>query len=310
MQKFVAILAFVFSLISLGVSLNFALSQKTAHPTDITSVEPTTTNVAPLASEAAAEKSVQHTTINLDSADTQALKNYVQNLEHRIKELEQLLVFQQPASEEFKNKVFAIIEEKQKLEMDKMQKENPIYSFYSELPEDYEFKIKTDPEYAEQVGKELKQKVLNESLTPAERLAAIGQLQMNMYALNRNELEHLDYEVVDSMIKMTNRLDDEKLRVQALEMLSHTPVIDVRIARQFKSMLDKESNDYVRSIAVDGLMSQFYQARQNNADYRKQLALDILNVYENTTDKSLQNLFNLHLGDEERLNDLKKVAGL
>ncbi|QTH70104.1 hypothetical protein [Pseudoalteromonas xiamenensis] len=57
-------------------------------------------------------------------------------------------------------------------------------------------------------------------------------------------------------------------------------------------------------------MSQFYQARQNNADYRKQLALDILNVYENTTDKSLQNLFNLHLGDEERLNDLKKVAGL
>ncbi len=47
MQKFVAILAFVFSLISLSVSLNFALSQKTAHPTDVTSVEPTTTNVAP-----------------------------------------------------------------------------------------------------------------------------------------------------------------------------------------------------------------------------------------------------------------------
>ncbi|CCQ10469.1 hypothetical protein PALB_13360 [Pseudoalteromonas luteoviolacea B = ATCC 29581] len=306
MQKFALSLALLLSVIALLLALhtNNSLQQQTIK------VDETAQHLVPLSTQIDAPSPDEARSVEELIEQHQSVKRYVRNLEQRIKELEQLLLFNGTHQEEFKSRVLAVLDEKQQQELDKIQKENPIYSFYNNLPEDYEFKIKTDPEYAEQISKELRQKVLDESVGAVERLAAIGQLQMNMYALNRQSLEQLDYEVVDSVLRMSTNLEDEKLKVQALEMLSHTPVSDVRIAQRFRSMLEKEANDYIRSIATEGLMSQYYQARHNNLDYAKQLAREIVSLYENSGDKTVQNLLHVHIGDEGRLQDIKSSAGL
>ncbi|MFC3032782.1 hypothetical protein ACFOEE_09655 [Pseudoalteromonas fenneropenaei] len=238
----------------------------------------------------------------------EALQNYIANLEHRLNELEQIVLLNQPNHEEFSAKVLEVMETKQQQELEKMRTENPIFSFYQTLPEDYELKLKTDPDYAERVSKELRQKALNDSLSATERLAAIGQLQMTMFALNKSELEQYDYEVVDSVLKMTTRLSDDKLKIQAMEMLAHTPVTDQRLAHTFSTMLEKESNEYIRSLAADGLMSQYFQAGRNNPALRKQLAQEILALYENSGDSKVHGILQQQLGDEQFLEELRKNA--
>lgn len=303
MQKFVSWSALLIALISLYLTV-----ENEPVPQERSTLGPNTFVSSP---SIAPPSTLPHSnTASISSGVTPDMLSYIQNLEQRVKELEQIIVFQKHTQPDIKAQIAAVLEEREKQESAQRREENPIYGFYEDLPEDYEFKVKTDRDFAEQVSNELRQKVLNDALSPQERLAAIGQLQMNMYLQNKQELEQLNYEVVDSVFRMTSRMEDQKLRTNALEMLSHIPVKDIRIAHSFKSILEKEQNDYLRSVAADGLMAQYYQTRGSDSPESKQLANEILALYQNSNDKVVLNLLGLHFTDEDQLNDLKRAAGI
>ncbi|WP_419146891.1 hypothetical protein [Pseudoalteromonas 'SMAR'] len=210
-------------------------------------------------------------------------------------------------SADFESLVFALIDKHEEQKIAEMKAENPIYGFYEDLPDDYEMRIKTDPEYATQISNELKQKVLNSSLPAAERLAAMSQLQMNMFMLNRNELEQYDYQAVESILNMTHSMSDEKLRLQALELVSRTPIVDERLSQSFVKMLEQEPNDYVKSLAAEGLMSQYFQSGSKPKQQRK-IAQDLLSLYEHASDPKVKAILKNLMGDERMLEELQRQA--
>ncbi|MEI5637935.1 MULTISPECIES: hypothetical protein [unclassified Pseudoalteromonas] len=210
-------------------------------------------------------------------------------------------------AEDFESLVFALIDKHEEQKIAAMKAENPIYGFYEDLPDDYEMRIKTDPEYATQISNELKQKVLNSSLPAAERLAAMSQLQMNMFMLNRNELEQYDYQAVESILNMTHSMSDEKLRLQALELVSRTPIVDERLSQSFVKMLEQEPNDYVKSLAAEGLMSQYFQSGSKPKQQRK-IAQDLLSLYEHASDPKVKAILKNLMGDERMLEELQRQA--
>ncbi|MCG7540287.1 hypothetical protein EXT48_21380 [Pseudoalteromonas sp. CO348] len=244
-----------------------------------------------------------------ESEQVAKLMARINKLETRLQALsmEKSDLLSEQAPDEFESLIFSLIEKREQQKIDEMKAENPIYGFYEDLPEDYEMRIKTDPEYASQVSNELKQKILNSSLSATERLAAMSQLQMNMFMLNRNELEQYDYQAVESILNMTHNMSDEKLRLQALELVSRTPIVDERLSQSFVKMLEQEPNDYVKSLAAEGLMSQYFQS---GADPKQQqrIAQDLLSLYENASDPKVKAILKNLMGDERMLEELKRQS--
>jgi len=208
--------------------------------------------------------------------------------------------------QELESVVFSLIEKHKQKEMDELKAENPVYGFYEDLPKDYELRIKTDSEYENQVSNELKQKILNDNLPAAERLAAISQLQMNMYILNKKSLEQYDYQAVEAILDMTNNMQDENLRLQALELVSRAPLVDERLSQSFAKMLEQEPSDYVKNLAAEGLMSQYFQSG-SNPNKQKKIAQNLLFLYENTEDPKVKLILENTMGDERMLADLNTL---
>ncbi|WP_440056349.1 hypothetical protein ACSLBF_19760 (plasmid) [Pseudoalteromonas sp. T1lg65] len=244
-------------------------------------------------------------------------ENQLQELQSTIARLESRIIYlesQNPADlannspEQFEALIASLIEKREKEKLDEMKSKNPIYGFYEDLPEDYEIRIKTDPEYAAKVSDELKQKILNAGLSPAERLAAMSQLQMNMFMLNRNQLEQYDYQAVESIMNMTHNMTDEKLRLQAIELVSRTPIVDERLSDSFVKLLENEQNDYVKTLAAEGLMSQYFQSGSNEKQKRK-VARDLLSLYEEASDPKVKAILKNLMGDQQMIEELKQQAG-
>ncbi|SFD22644.1 hypothetical protein [Pseudoalteromonas denitrificans] len=210
-------------------------------------------------------------------------------------------------SQEFESLIFSLIEKRKQQEIADFKAENPINGFYEDLPKDYELRIKTDFEYANQISNDLKQKVLNDSLSAAERLAAMSQLQMNMFILNKNGLEQYDYQAVEAILDMTHNMEDKNLRFQAIELVSRTPIIDERLSKSFVKMLEQEPNDYVKNLAAEGLMSQYFQS-ESNPIKQKQIALNLLLLYENATDPKVKMILQNVMGDERMIKELKQLS--
>ena len=59
--------------------------------------------------------------------------------------------YQEQNTDEFKELVLGVLEEKQQQEDEKRREQNPLYSFYADLPEDYDLRIKSEPDYAKQI---------------------------------------------------------------------------------------------------------------------------------------------------------------
>ncbi|RZM78416.1 hypothetical protein C3B51_14660 [Pseudoalteromonas rubra] len=241
--------------------------------------------------------------------DVKQLTEQIHYLQERVLELENRAFVNPMSPESLEESVLAILEEKEQQERAAHRESNPVYGFYEDLPDDYEMRLKTDPEYADKLSRQLQQTVLNESLPVIDRLSAMGQLQMNMYVLNRTQMDTMSYDTVDAVIKISRGQYEDKLRVQALDVVAQTPVVDARIARSLLDIVEKESNDYMRATAAEGLMSQYYQA--NDEQYpglKRQLANDILKLYNNDVDNQVYNLMQRMIGDEELLEQIRKDA--
>ncbi|WP_125717288.1 hypothetical protein [Pseudoalteromonas rubra] len=241
--------------------------------------------------------------------DVKQLTEQIHYLQERVLELENRAFVNPMSPASLEESVLAILEEKEQQERAAHRESNPVYGFYEDLPDDYEMRLKTDPEYADKLSRQLQQTVLNESLPVIDRLSAMGQLQMNMYVLNRTQMDTMSYDTVDAVIKISRGQYEDKLRVQALDVVAQTPVVDARIARSLLDIVEKESNDYMRATAAEGLMSQYYQA--NDEQYpglKRQLANDILKLYNNDVDNQVYNLMQRMIGDEELLEQIRKDA--
>ena len=68
----------------------------------------------------------------------------------------------------------------------------------------------------------------------------MSQLQMTMFMLNKTEMPEYDYEAVDAILSIGRNSSDDKVKIQALEVVAHTPVADARVSDSFMSLLEKE----------------------------------------------------------------------
>ena len=246
------------------------------------------------------------------SAEILELRRYILDLEERLnnQQFNDVEAPQgMPVQADFQDAVLEVIALKEEQDRQKLKEKNPMYGFYEDLPEDYEIRIKTDPDYARQVGKDLKAQIVDENLSATERLAAMSQLQMTMFMLNKTEMPEYDYEAVDAILSIGRNSSDDKVKIQALEVVAHTPVADARVSDSFMSLLEKEDNDYIRSMAAEGLVAQYYKSQSKQPELSKKVAQDILGLYDNASDAKLKQLFDNIIGDARMLDELRNAAG-
>jgi len=217
--------------------------------------------------------------------------------------------YQEQDTDEFKELVLNVLEEKQQQEAEELREQNPLYGFYADLPKDYDLRIKSEPDYAKQINSQLREQVLDPNMADLDRLAALSQLQMNMFILNKSNMPEYDYEVVGNMLDLANNSSDEKFKIQAIELTTQAPVLDYRLAEQFTNLLERDSNDYVRRLAAQGLMAQYYQAHNEQDGYMKKMAQHLLSVYNDTSDNSVRATLDEMMGNQDLLDELRKNAG-
>lgn len=240
------------------------------------------------------------------------LNKKVDSLQHQVAnlKLQSPNSVQQHSVDEFKQLVFDVLAEKEQQELDKLRDENPLFSFYADLPDDYDLKIKSDPDYAKQTARRLKEQALNPNIADLDRLAALSQLQMNMLILNKPTMSEYDYETVGSLLDLAQNGSDDKFKIQTIELATQTPVLDYRLTEQFTHMLERDTNDYVRRLAAQGLITQYYQAQSNKGDdFSKQVAQHILALYNNTSDNTVKETLEDMIGNQEILDELRSNAG-
>ncbi|NOU52182.1 hypothetical protein HG263_16760 [Pseudoalteromonas sp. JBTF-M23] len=289
-HAYIAMLISAFALVlSLYNVLNPSDSNQTAHK-------------APAYHPEHSEKAVQYEQV------ISTLSAQILDLEARLRAIEQTPVAHNSQFAEqgnFEQSVLTVLKKKQAREREEALNNDPAYAFYENLPQDYELKLKTDPDYALQVNKELNAKILDTSLNARARLAAMGQLQMNMYVLNKTQMHHYNYETVDAIMRIAQQSTDEALKVQALEVITNTPLTDARVADSFVAIIEKEQNEYLKSMAADGLMLQYYQAKNKQPELRQKLAQQILSLYQHG-DGKLQALLKNNMFNDEMLAELNE----
>lgn len=239
------------------------------------------------------------------------LKQSVTQLQQQVMELKQQRL---AASNDIvkqgdlKQLVLAVLAEKEQQLQAKMRASNPYHAFYSELPEDYELRIKSDPHYAQKMATQLREQILNPNKSDDERLAALNQLQLSMNILNKQSMPEYDFAIVDSVFNLAINSTDGNFKIQAIETITQTPVLDHRVVEKFTHLLETDNNDYVRRLAVQGLVMQYYQAQNEQSDYTQQVAQHLLTLYQNPTDNDVKTLLDEVFGNQKMLEKLQGHA--
>lgn len=242
--------------------------------------------------------------------DLNALNKKVNQLALQIKQLQQqrLSLDSNQNQDDLKEFVLTVLAESEQQKIEEAKASNPLYGFYAELPEDYDLRIKSDPAFAKNTNDALRDKILNVNLTDLDRLAALSQLQMNMFILNKSAMPEYDYESVSSILDLAITSNNDKFRIQAIEITTQAPVVDYRLVERFSTLLKYDANDYIRNLASQGLVSQYYQAKNTENDYAQQIAEHILSLYNNTADEKIKALLNDMIGNKAMLDELRKSA--
>lgn len=209
---------------------------------------------------------------------------------------------------DLKQLVLAVLAEKEQQVQAKMRASNPYHAFYSELPDDYELRIKSDPHYAQKMATQLREQILNPNVSDEERLAALNQLQLSMNILNKQSMPEYDFAIVDSVFNLAINSTDGNFKIQAIESVAQTPVLDYRIVEKFTQLLETDNNDYVHRLAVQGLVMQYYQAQNGQSNYSQQVAQHLLTLYQNPTDNDVKTLLDEVFGNQKMLEKLQGHA--
>ena len=237
------------------------------------------------------------------------LNQSIISLKKQVAELRQGSASHQTITPVLKESVLAILAEKEQQALEKAEQNNPIYGFYNSLPDDYELRLKSEPDYADSLNKQLREQIIDPYQSDKDRLKAMAQLQMNMFMLGKQTLPEYDYDIANSMLNIAANSQDNKLRVQAIELVSQSPILDSRLTQQYTQILERDDNEYIRRLAAQGILSQYFIARNEQADNSQQLAQQILTIYRHPINESVKSIIDEMIGDPNMLDELKKSAG-
>lgn len=237
------------------------------------------------------------------------LNQSIISLKKQVAELRQGSASHQTITPDLKESVLAILAEKEQQALEKAEQNNPIYGFYNSLPDDYELRLKSEPDYADSLNKQLREQIIDPYQSDKDRLKAMAQLQMNMFMLGKQTLPEYDYDIANSMLNIAANSQDNKLRVQAIELVSQSPILDSRLTQQYTQILERDDNEYIRRLAAQGILSQYFIARNEQADNSQQLAQQILTIYRHPINESVKSIIDEMIGDPNMLDELKKSAG-
>ncbi|MFY8284903.1 hypothetical protein AAEU31_15495 [Pseudoalteromonas sp. SSMSWG5] len=237
------------------------------------------------------------------------LNQSIISLKKQVAALRQGSASHQTITPDLKESVLAIIAEKEQQALEKAEQNNPIYGFYNSLPDDYELRLKSEPDYADSLNKQLREQIIDPYQSDKDRLKAMAQLQMNMFMLGKQTLPEYDYDIANSMLNIAANSQDNKLRVQAIELVSQSPILDSRLTQQYTQILERDDNEYIRRLAAQGILSQYFIARNEQADNSQQLAQQILTIYRHPINESVKSIIDEMIGDPNMLDELKKSAG-
>lgn len=237
------------------------------------------------------------------------LNQSIISLKKQVAELRQGSASHQTIIPDLKESVLAILAEKEQQALEKAEQNNPIYGFYNSLPDDYELRLKSEPDYADSLNKQLREQIIDPYQSDKDRLKAMAQLQMNMFMLGKQTLPEYDYDIANSMLNIAANSQDNKLRVQAIELVSQSPILDSRLTQQYTQILERDDNEYIRRLAAQGILSQYFIARNEQADNSQQLAQQILTIYRHPINESVKSIIDEMIGDPNMLDELKKSAG-
>ena len=233
-----------------------------------------------------------------EELDVQQLQQVINQLNTRLLALESHAKNNAVSEQMIADVVEDYVTKKQEQEHQERLSNDPFMRFFESLPEDYEQKLKTDPEYASEMRKSLKQQVLDTSLTENERLQAMAQLQMTVGILAEyNNLDNSN-ELSSAIMEIANNTADEATRIRALEVVTSGPNIDPKLAPDFMELVTNDSNNYVRNVAANGLGMMMYSQNMDD-DGREQLANNIIQMMKNSPDPDLLKLLEQNFGTEE-----------
>lgn len=230
--------------------------------------------------------------------NVQQLQQVINQLSQRLAALEKFAKNNATNEEVIADAVAAYAAKKEEQEQQERAMSDPFMSFFESLPADYEQKLKTDPEYANEMRKSLRQQVLDTSLTETERLQAMAQLQMTVGILAEyNDLDN-NNELSNAVMEIANNTADEATRIRALEVVTSGPNMDPKLASEFMELVVHDSNNYVRNVAANGLGMMMYSQSLDN-DGREQLANNIIQLMKTTSDPKLHSILEQNFGTED-----------
>lgn len=230
--------------------------------------------------------------------DIEQLQLVINQLNARLAKLESLQTDRAPLEQSVTEIVDAYVAKKEQEEQERLKTQDPFHSFYESLPEDYEEKLKTDPDYAIEMQQDFKKRVLNDSLSEEERLIAMAQLQMTMGMLAEYGNLEGEQELSNAIMDIANNTQDEGNRIRALEVLSSGPDINPKLAPDFIDLVRNDSNNYVRNIAANGLGMMMYSPNLDTQS-REELANNIIQMMRSTEDSKLLSILQQSFGSEK-----------
>lgn len=236
-----------------------------------------------------------------DRENLVALHGYILDLETRINELENSTPTIEPSFIE--SKVKQVIEEREKARIAEATKRNPSVNWFRQLPEDYRQRIKADPNYADKSINDAFTALLNMSNTDDDRLAAYGQLKMTLGMLRRDLDDTQESSAIDAMISISEYTNEPKIRIQALENLSHLDAVSPKLADYFQKLLLNDANEYVKNLSASALVAQFFRAKQLGKTQLATTLAQRIQMLESNGDSKVanamtNNLKHPHLRDE------------
>ena len=173
-----------------------------------------------------------------------------------------------------------------------------------DLPPDFEDKLKTDPDYADQMQSDLLRKVSDTSLNVDERLRAIHQLMMVSGSIGRFNQVQDNARLHQAIIHLADNASQESIRIKALEHLSFLGASDINHSERFLRLLENDNNRYVRNLASDALSSMLYSA-DLTYNQRSDLIQKISHLMSNG-DSTTRTLLNERFGSPEQLRQFEQ----
>lgn len=221
----------------------------------------------------------------------QQLTRILLRIEQRLLQQNQSLMDLQAAVDELKSNVTPTSEAEQEYAQ-----------LMKGLPADYENRLKTDPDYAEQMQKKFRARILDVNVNDKDRILGVQQLMIISGTLASSQDVRRDAELARAMLQIADTTDDKSIRIKALESINYLNVDDPALSERFLHLLENDDNRYVRNLAADTLAVMLYNPELTIQ--QRQTLVDKASRLMSQGDSATQRLMKQRFGSVEQLQQL------